>query len=306
MLQAVESALNQTLPVRGIVVENCGPDPTLRDMVLARFGSRITYYRNSHNRGMFDNWNACIEYCTTPWLSILHDDDFLEPCFVEAMVEAAVLSPGCTLYFVECHRVDEHGACWLKVPQPAQANVEQIDPSYAAYWNPLLFTGQLFLKQAAQSAGGFRPASRYCGDWEMWFKLMLDGGAGKTNRVVGNRRDHPEVERGTNKVVRDGTQHGWENVQRKRNLALLSRRKGVSVRFDRKGQVLAHSPVPARLLFANAYRFSKRYLNYNSALFLNSAAPNTPYRIVQMLVKIGGPNSVRIISHLSRAWRKDL
>src|SRR5579859_4880937 len=59
--QAVLSALNQTQPVKVIVVEDCGPDAGLQDFVLERFGSRITYHRNPRRRGLFDNWNACIE-----------------------------------------------------------------------------------------------------------------------------------------------------------------------------------------------------------------------------------------------------
>src|SRR5262249_47701629 len=83
VLESIRSALEQTLPVKVIVVENCGPDPGLREFILGEFGSRIEYFRNATNRGMFDNWNACLEYCRTPWLSILHDDDELRPNFVK-------------------------------------------------------------------------------------------------------------------------------------------------------------------------------------------------------------------------------
>ena len=37
ILEAVRSALNQTVPVKVIVVEDCGPDVTLRDFVLKEF-----------------------------------------------------------------------------------------------------------------------------------------------------------------------------------------------------------------------------------------------------------------------------
>src|SRR5580658_7936336 len=86
VLGAIRSALAQTIPVKVIVVEDCG-DPALRDFVLREFGSRIEYFRNPRNRGLFDNWNACLEYCRTPWISILHDDDLLHPIFVETMLK---------------------------------------------------------------------------------------------------------------------------------------------------------------------------------------------------------------------------
>src|ERR1700685_3336672 len=87
VLGAIRSALEQTIPVKVIVVEDCGPDPSLRDFIVREFGTRIEYFRNPANRGIFDNWNACLEYCRTPWISILHDDDLLRPVFVQAMLQ---------------------------------------------------------------------------------------------------------------------------------------------------------------------------------------------------------------------------
>src|SRR5436853_6494964 len=87
--QAIETALNQTVPVQVMVVEDCGPDATLQDFIKGKFGSHIEYHRNAQRRGLFDNWNACLELCRTPWISILHDDDFLDPTFVPAMIELA-------------------------------------------------------------------------------------------------------------------------------------------------------------------------------------------------------------------------
>src|SRR6266545_4186650 len=94
LAQAITSALDQTVPVRVIVVEDCGPDPTLESFVKQHFGSRVRYFRNPRRRGLFDNWNACVELCRTAWLSILHDDDFLAPCFVESMLELSEKSHG--------------------------------------------------------------------------------------------------------------------------------------------------------------------------------------------------------------------
>ena len=99
VLGAIRSALEQSVPVKVIVVEDCGPDATLRDFVLREFGSRIEYFRNARNRGLFDNWNACLEYCRTPWVSILHDDDVLHPVFVETMLALAKAAPGRSVYF---------------------------------------------------------------------------------------------------------------------------------------------------------------------------------------------------------------
>ena len=97
--QAVASALDQTRPVRVIVVEDCGPDAGLEQFVRQEFGSRIEYIRNPRRRGLFGNWNACLGYSGRPWLSILHDDDYLAPGFIEAMLESEPAGPGLRIVF---------------------------------------------------------------------------------------------------------------------------------------------------------------------------------------------------------------
>src|SRR5690242_20779256 len=93
--QSVGSALNQTFPVQVTVVEDCGPDRTIQDYVRKHFGNRVRYFRSPRRRGIFGNWNACIEQCTTPWLSILHDDDYLKPNFIAAMLELNLHARDC-------------------------------------------------------------------------------------------------------------------------------------------------------------------------------------------------------------------
>ena len=47
LVQAVERALNQTVPVKVMVVDVCGPDDALREFVRAQFGERVGYHRNA-------------------------------------------------------------------------------------------------------------------------------------------------------------------------------------------------------------------------------------------------------------------
>ncbi len=93
--EAIASALRQSVAhaPNVIVVEDCGPDASLRDQIVRRFKNRITYFRNDQRRGLFDNWNACLEACRTPWLCILHDDDVLEPTFAASMLRTPFCRP---------------------------------------------------------------------------------------------------------------------------------------------------------------------------------------------------------------------
>ena len=75
---AVASALNQTAPVRVMVVEDCGPDPGLQDFVRQEFGTRIQY-RNPRRRGhkglnylsvLTHNLVPSVMHSTVPFLSV--------------------------------------------------------------------------------------------------------------------------------------------------------------------------------------------------------------------------------------------
>lgn len=60
----------------------------------------FTYIRNSHNLGMFKNWDKCIDLANGKYISILSDDDLLAPNFltnIDCLVERY---PNCA-YFVK-------------------------------------------------------------------------------------------------------------------------------------------------------------------------------------------------------------
>ncbi|PZR73148.1 MAG: hypothetical protein DLM52_11635 [Chthoniobacterales bacterium] len=296
ILQAIASALRQTLPVRVLVVEDCSPDADLETMVRREFGDRIQYHRNTERRGLFGNWNACLELCTTPWLSILHDDDYLAPDFIEAMQELAHPLPNLGIYFSSVVEVSEAGEPVLPASPAIHERFRRIDPRSLAFKNDVLFPGQLLRVKYARSVGGFRQNSQFCGDWEMWFKLAYHYGAAQTSRQLAFSRSHRGLERGTNKVVVRGRKHALDFVQVKRNLAQL-RQTESGARFDRR-QLLKNSPLPAGLLIRNAQYMSSRLLDYNRKLLLLSTAPHWRYRIFQAFARLCGPHFMRVVSKL--------
>ncbi len=298
VLDAIESALAQSVAVSVIVVEDCGPDPGLRDFILKKFGNRIEYFRNSKNRGLFDNWNACVEICRTPWLSILHDDDLLLPNFVAKMLHLAEAAPDRALYHSHASIIDENGktvsmpsVTWDKGWREIDL-LEMADQDFFMY-----FAGNLFSIEAAKEIGGFRPNSYYSGDWDFWFRLALHSGGARTATVVAMTRVHFGPERGTTRVDRMGWRWALENAQRKRDLALLATQKDIHVRFDRVKH-LNKSPIPSRLLLQNARNYSRRILKYNAWLFTHSKPPHFRYAVLQWLVRFFGEKALWLLS-----WR---
>ncbi len=297
--QAISSALDQTVPVRVIVVEDCGPDVGMERFVCEKFGNRIKYFRNPRRRGLFGNWNACLELCETRWLSILHDDDFLKPCLAETMLQLLTEAPGRGLYFGNFVLVSERGE---RVPYPQRpvANPwEEIDLRALAEENFLGFAGQLIDVAYVQALGGFREHSRFCGDWEMWFKLAINYGGIRASRVVACARSYHDRQRGTSQVVRSGKAFGLSIVQGKRNYALL-RQKGLAGPLHSRLLRNRFAPHP-RFLLDHAMHFSSRWLTYNVELFLHSGSDpaSAASWLFKILVRLLGRRFVR---GLSRLW----
>lgn len=301
IIKAVESALNQTIPVSVIVVEDCGPDPGLQAMVKQRFGDRVRYYRNTKRRGLFDNWNACIEKCETAYLSILHDDDLLYPEFVSAMKELMRRVPNCGLYFGTVDVVDEAGKLVRSAKPVLEGQWRMVPLEEFARRNPVIFPGQMFKVAAASQLGGFRATSQFCGDYEMWANLTANSGAAQTARLVAANRTHSGTTRGTTRIERAGKVHALSYVQMKRVAAAL-RAQGNDFKLSRK-EFAREFPVPTRDLLQNAALFTPRMLRYNYQLLLTSQAPHWEYACFQYLARLLGPSSLKWLSKGYRAMK---
>jgi len=294
--RAIASALNQTQPVaRVMVVEDCGPDPTLQDFVKAEFGDRIEYIRNPKRRGLFDNWNACLELCKTDWLSILHDDDYLAPAFIETMIELSQTAPGCALYYGHYTMVDEQGAPLRQTgPPPVKTRAQRIALPDLFVSNPLPVSGTIFSAPAVRSLGGFNRHSQFAGDWEMWAKLVARYGGAASQAQAASLLGHQGMDRGSAVIERNGRKYALDYVQRKRIAAML-KQQGIPVVIDRR-QFQRIEVIPLRMLIAHGVRMSPRILKYNLKLLALSRFPDWKYALGKTLITLLGSGGVRIMS----------
>jgi glycosyltransferase involved in cell wall biosynthesis len=292
--QAVQSAVGQSPACNVMVVEDCGPDAGMRDFVESRFGNRVRYFRSPRRRGIFGNWNTCIEHCKTPWLSILHDDDFLEDGFVQAMLELSGWAPGRNLYFGQTRFIDFDGRELPSGYPDFESPWRELDPRATATTSPFPFPGQLMRVESARAIGGFREASQYCGDWELWFRLALQGGAAQTRRRVATVREHSGFNRGTTRVQRRGSVYALVAAHRKRCLAEL-RRNGINASFDRSASE-CQEPWVSRLLMRNAHGMGDRMLRYNLGVLRHSTQGRPWMRGLRLVAPWAGPGAMRWIS----------
>ncbi len=90
LLQSIESALGQDWgqPYEIVVVDN-DPSSGSAEALLTRFPMlrerSFRYFVNRENIGLFGNHNRCIQLARGEWMTILNDDDLLDPDFLRTM-----------------------------------------------------------------------------------------------------------------------------------------------------------------------------------------------------------------------------
>ena len=91
-----------------LVLDNASGDDT--EAVVRSFAdSRITYVRNETNIGIFRNWQRAIAKNSSPYLSILSDDDILLPNFIRESVLALDNHPHAGLSVAQAGFIDTNG-----------------------------------------------------------------------------------------------------------------------------------------------------------------------------------------------------
>ncbi len=81
--KALESALNQTVKCSILVVDNNSPHDEFKAIIDSYNSPLIEYIKTTETVPQDENFNNCIRFAKTPWINILHDDDFLHCQFVE-------------------------------------------------------------------------------------------------------------------------------------------------------------------------------------------------------------------------------
>lgn len=84
--EALKSAINQKKfqNYEIIVVDNDPEENGIKELIMNE-NFNILYYKNEKNIGMFGNMNRAIELSNGEYVTILHDDDWLEENFLESV-----------------------------------------------------------------------------------------------------------------------------------------------------------------------------------------------------------------------------
>ena len=106
---AIESALAQTRPADEVIVsDDNSSDDTLE--ICQSYASRVKIFRNPDGpSGFVNGWNKAIAHATGDYIAILHQDDLLDPTFLEEIEKASEQHPDVKHFFAPCRYIDQNG-----------------------------------------------------------------------------------------------------------------------------------------------------------------------------------------------------
>lgn len=176
----VRAAVGTALGQRGvdfdlIVSDDRSDDDTL-DQVRREAGDRARIEVNSERLGLAGNWNRCVALARTPFVAILHQDDYLSPHHLANHLAAYAPGTGLVASAVEMVDVDDVAIPTRRV-DPGGCGPS--DRRFAAgtfarelaVGNPLRCSGVTLRREAHEAVGGFDPSYRYVVDWDFWLRV---------------------------------------------------------------------------------------------------------------------------------------
>ena len=171
--EAIESVLAQDPGPERMqieVVDDCSDDGTAE--VAARFGDRVSLFRQPHNLGNVGNFNTCLARARGRLIHLLHGDDAVRPGFYERLQAPLSGSSGIGAAFCRYIAIDGDGN-WTGVSPLESAAAGVLDG-----WVETLALGQRLQppciavrREAYEQLGGFDDRISYSEDWEMWTRI---------------------------------------------------------------------------------------------------------------------------------------
>jgi len=153
------------------VIDDCSNESTALEVANRVGADRVTFHRESENRGLANAWNRCIERARGHWVHVLHQDDVVLPGFYDRLRQAAEHSDAGAIF---CrHAITDSNGHWISLSE-----LHRKSPGLLDDWHAKI-TVQCVIQCAAiavrrrvyEQLGGFLPHLRYVPDWEMWQRI---------------------------------------------------------------------------------------------------------------------------------------
>jgi glycosyltransferase involved in cell wall biosynthesis len=187
ILEAVESALAQTLPPHEVIVCDDGSTDAPA-AALACFGDRVRVLRQDH-QGPGAAKRTASEAASGEFVVILDADDAYEPRRLEALGRAAAARPDLDLLTTDAAYELDGVIVRRCYENPSEFVSDQ--QRRAILERNFIFGAAAIRRARLREAGGFDGSLALLDDWELWIRLILSGSAaGLVNEPLYRYRIH--------------------------------------------------------------------------------------------------------------------
>ncbi|HTR80004.1 MAG TPA: glycosyltransferase [Bacteroidota bacterium] len=120
--QALSSALSQRRPADEIVaVDDASTDRSAEILKAGKWAGKIRYIYNKTPTGYADAWNRVVAHTHADFVTILHQDDLLDPGYLYHIERALEMYPKSEHAYSGYRYIDEHGTISGESPLPHSA-----------------------------------------------------------------------------------------------------------------------------------------------------------------------------------------
>jgi len=167
---ALDSAVNQTVKCRILLIDNNSPHDDFRKIIESYNNPLIKYVKTDFTVPQDENFNNCFRYAETPWVTILHDDDMLHFQFTELAQEILNRFDGRIGGFVVENQVSEKewDTGYKKVDFTGDIRLVKEPYFYFAQLSP--FPGVFLNRETALKIGGFNKDLHPIADYDFWYR----------------------------------------------------------------------------------------------------------------------------------------
>jgi glycosyltransferase involved in cell wall biosynthesis len=191
--RAIGCALAQTYAdIEVLVSDNCSSDNTA-EVVAGIEDPRLRYVRHEKNIGANNNFNSCVREARGEYFLLLHDDDLIDPDFVDVCVEAAGGKTSYGVIRTGTRKVDGKGNILVEIPNRVGGlGLAEFFLGWFSNKTSLFLCSTLFNTQGLREIGGFFSQKQLFQDDVALFKLAAQMGRVDVPDVKASFRRHGE------------------------------------------------------------------------------------------------------------------
>ncbi len=194
--------MDQTYPnLEIIVADNCSTDST-KTLVAGIADPRLRYFRHEVNIGPTNNLNFCLEHAKGEYILFLHDDDRIDPDFVESCIRATNGISDIGIIRTGLRWIDTHGNVLGEAPNRVGGlPIEEFFLGWFKGRTPMHPCSTLFNTKRLKEIGGFHSKHNVFDDVIAEVKLAAKHKRVDVAGVKASYRHHPQQLAGKQQIA---------------------------------------------------------------------------------------------------------